>query len=376
MDLPFHNKGEVLVGMLCYIITTGKCNLKCKYCGGSFPSSLVPPKIGYTIDELRDFLHGDDELTIAFYGGEPLLNAALIAEIMDEVRAQHYVIQTNGFLIDALPSQYWLRMDTVLLSIDGVERLTDYYRGSGTYKKVVSAASKLRALGYKGDLVARMTATMQSDIDRDVKHLLGLQLFDHVHWQLDAVWSPNELGFRNWLVNTYLPKLSRLVDFWVSKVLDGKILGIAPFKALTHAIVRGSPLGKPPCGAGWNALTVNTNGDVLACPIAVDVEWARMGNIKTSSREELLEKARAQLGIGEPCERCRYISLCGGRCLYAHYERLWGEDGFKLLCLSAKTLIDALQSAKPLFEEAVEDGRIAIEDLEYPKFANTVEIIP
>ena len=80
-------------------------------------------------------------------------------KVMERIDAKRFVIQTNGTLTDRLPRDYWLRMDATLLSIDGIEEVTDKHRGKGVYKKVVEAARKLREMGYEGDLVARMTLT-------------------------------------------------------------------------------------------------------------------------------------------------------------------------------------------------------------------------
>ncbi|MHC1601068.1 MAG: TIGR04084 family radical SAM/SPASM domain-containing protein [Candidatus Nezhaarchaeales archaeon] len=358
--------------MLCYILTTGKCNLKCSYCGGSFPEHLVPSDVKYTINDLNDFLDNIEDLIITFYGGEPLLNAQWIMKVMSRVNAKHFVIQTNGLLIDKLPRDYWLQMDAILLSIDGIEQITDHHRGKGVYRKVIAAARKLRAMGYEGDLIARMTVTELSDIYRDAEHLLSLELFDHVHWQLNAVWNPNKSSFKSWLISSYIPKLNALIDLWASKALKGELLGLAPLKALLYAMIKGHSLGMPPCGAGWNALAINTNGDVLACPIAVDVKWARLGNIKSSTCKELLGKIK----IGEPCIHCQYGNLCGGRCLYTYHERLWGDEGFKLLCLATQALIEKLYRIKPKIEKAIKNNVIKIDHLKYPAFLNSIEIIP
>jgi len=358
--------------MLCYILTTGQCNLKCRYCGGSFPENLVPYRVKYSINELRNFLSDAEDLTIAFYGGEPLLNASWIVKVMDEVDAKHYVIQTNGLLIDNLDKDYWLRFNVILLSIDGIEQLTDYNRGKGVYQRVIRAVEKLRSMGYEGEIVARMTVTEMSDIYRDVGHLLSLGLFDTIHWQLDAIWSPKRGSFKSWLNGNYIPRLKQLVDMWVNELLNGKVLGIAPFKAIMSALIDDRSLGMPPCGAGWNALAINTNGDVLACPIAVDVKWARLGNIKTSTFKELLRKVE----IKEPCTKCKYVRICGGRCLYAHKERLWGEEGFKMLCEASITLINSLIKAKPKVEWALKNNIISMKELRYPPFLNSIEIIP
>lgn len=358
--------------MLCYVITTGECNLKCDYCGGSFPEHLVPPKVKYRVEDLKDFLSGVDKLVIAFYGGEPLLNSTWIMKVMDEVDARHFVIQTNGLLIDRLPKDYWLNMDAVLLSIDGVEEVTDKHRGRGVYRNVVEAAKKLRRMGYEEEIIARMTLTPLSDVYRDVLHLLSLNVFDNVHWQLNAVWNPDVLSFKLWAQDRYVPRLRALVSSWVRKIEEGCLLGVAPLKAISYAMIKKMSLGKPPCGAGWKALAVNTNGTILACPIAVDVEWAKLGDVRKHSYMELLGK----VAIGEPCVSCKYCDLCGGRCLYAYYEKLWGDEGFLLLCHLTQLLIDELHKLKPKVEKAMRDCKIDDFSLRYPAFPNSIEIIP
>ncbi|MEM4576993.1 MAG: TIGR04084 family radical SAM/SPASM domain-containing protein [Candidatus Nezhaarchaeales archaeon] len=354
------------------MLTTGKCNLKCDYCGGSFPESLVPSTIKYGVIDLNNFLSCVENVTIAFYGGEPLINSSWIMKVMNRVEAKHYVIQTNGLLIDKLPMDYWLRMSAVLLSIDGVEETTDAHRGKGVYKAIIEAAKKLRSMCYEGDIIARMTLTESSDVYRDVLHLLSLEIFDHVHWQLNAVWNPNMIAFKRWATRDYIPKLKALVDLWTFRALKGEILGIAPFKALSYAMIKGLDLGSPPCGAGWASLAINTNGDVLACPIAVDVKWARLGNVRESSCNDLLGVVR----IGEPCVSCNYNNLCGGRCLYAYYERLWGDEGFGLMCEVSRALIDKLRQVKPVIEKALKSNGANLESLRYPTFPNSIEIIP
>lgn len=74
-------------------------------------------------------------------------------------------------------------------SIDGRREMTDYYRGEAVYKRVVDAAAWLKSIGVEADVIARMTVSERSDIYKDVLHLLSLNLFDHIHWQLDVVWS-------------------------------------------------------------------------------------------------------------------------------------------------------------------------------------------
>jgi len=357
--------------MLFYVFTTGKCNLRCKYCSGSFPQKLVPWEVKYNIKDLISFLEQDDDLVVAFYGGEPLLNPGIIREIMDRVNAKHFVIQTNGLLVKQLPIEYWRRFDTILLSIDGIREVTDYYRGAGVYDRVIEAAKYLRSIGAKADLVARMTVSEKGSIYRDVTHLLSLNLFDHVHWQLDVVWSDRWKNFDKWVLEDYLPGLDKLVKLWIDKLEKGVVLGIAPFLGIAKAMLFDEFIF-PPCGSGSKAFAVSTDGSILACPIAVDVEWARIGHIKDFKPRDL----EGALRIGKPCVDCRIFKYCGGRCLYAYYERLWGEEGFRKICTITKFLVDNLLRFKNKIVRLLEDKKINRELLYYPPFLNTIEVIP
>ncbi|MEM3391798.1 MAG: 4Fe-4S cluster-binding domain-containing protein, partial [Archaeoglobaceae archaeon] len=81
--------------MLFILILTPRCNSNCRYCGG-FEDGMMPEKIQYSIEDLQNFLKRYPEFSIAFYGGEPLLELRKIEEIMREVKANRFILQTNG----------------------------------------------------------------------------------------------------------------------------------------------------------------------------------------------------------------------------------------------------------------------------------------
>jgi len=331
----------------------------------------VPWVVQYEVEELASFVEEDPEPVVAFYGGEPLLNPEFIVDVMEALPRAKFVMQTNGLLINALEPHYWGKFDTVLLSIDGVRELTDKYRGKGVYDRVIEAAKWLRRHGYKGDLIARMTVTEDSDIYRDVTHLLSLGLFDHVHWQLDVVWSNRWRDFRKWSIQSYKPGISKLVSLWLRRAEKGEILGIAPFKAIAYSALSGTPLLSPPCGAGQDSVAILTDGRIIACPIAVYEGWANMGKLGHSSLRDL-----KRIGIRDPCLRCEYYRYCGGRCLYAYKEKLWGEAGFREICDLTKHFLQEVLEATVKLRGLISEGTIRLEELKYPSFNNTVEIIP
>jgi len=60
--------------MLWLVFTTGKCNLKCTYCGGSFERDVVPYEVKYDQERLKRLIESDPQSTVVFYGGEPLIH--------------------------------------------------------------------------------------------------------------------------------------------------------------------------------------------------------------------------------------------------------------------------------------------------------------
>ncbi|MFX1251178.1 MAG: TIGR04084 family radical SAM/SPASM domain-containing protein [Promethearchaeota archaeon] len=357
--------------MLYFIFTTPVCNLKCQYCGGTIPSAIMPHKIKYSIEDLKNFIVLDDKADIAFYGGEPLLKTDFMKLIMDKIPAKHFLMQTNGLLIKKLEPEYLHRLHTILLSIDGSRAVTDFYRGEGVYDAVIDAVEYLRSVRYEGDIVARMTVSEKNDIYESVRHLLSLP-FNHVHWQIDAVWSVDDAwdNLDRWLEENYKPGIEKLSKIWIEKMKTGKILGIVPFQGIVKRMFfQGEGL---PCGAGRNAFAISTSGSILACPICSEFNWNNIGDIRNTKPENI----KNTVLIAEPCNSCEIYKYCGGRCLFAYKERLWGEEGFRLLCDITKHLVHTLLGLKLEIVRLISKRQIQKRTLYYPEINNTTEIIP
>ncbi len=349
---------------LWFIILTGRCNLKCRYCGGSFPENLVPYEIKYDIEILKNIIRENDN--ICFYGGEPLLNIEDLVKIILSIRARKYIVQTNGTLIRNVPKWVWNFIDVVLLSIDGIEEVTDKYRGPGVYRRVIESAKYLRKIGFRGEIIARMTVTEDSDIYRDVTHLLKLGLFDKIHWQLNVIWS-EKWDFERWVYRTYIPGIERLVKLFLEYAERGVVLRIVPITGVLTEILFKDVCGVP-CGAGYRSFTINSDGRILACPIAVREKWAEVGNV--------VRGVERIVTVGYPCTSCNVFKLCGGRCLYAFYERSWGEVGFREVCNVTRIYLSYVTKIADRVRELLNCGIIRREDLFQDGIEDSTEIIP
>lgn len=317
----------------------------------------MPAEVTYPLDKLKHLIEQDSQAVVAFYGGEPLLQVQTIKEMIHVLPAKRFVINTNGFFIEQL-DDYLHFFDSILLSVDGEEKVTDFYRGPGCYQRVMHALRFLKAKQYTGEIIARMTVSNKTDIFRDVMHLL--RYFPFVHWQLDVVWSNlwDLKDFSRWAERSYKPGLQRLVRYWINMLEKGSIVGIVPFLGVMSRLLHGGT--GLPCGSGESAIAVTTDGKILACPIAPDYHWNLLGDLDSFTKISI---------DMEPCGGCEVYDVCGGRCLFTNKERLWGEEGFQEICKTTKFLINELNVHKDKINHMKDKIR-------YPPFNNTTEIIP
>ena len=358
-----------------HVILTERCNLACRYCGGTRHVERIPLDIAYEVDDLAKFIHQDPEAVIGFYGGEPLLAMEKMYEIMDNVPVVAYTLQTNGTNLDKIDPNYLKRLDAILVSIDGVRDVTDANRWRGIYDVVVRNCRYVRQRGFRNDLVARMTHTRGGDIYRDVKHLLYLKdpVFDHVHWQLDVFWNyiKDENEIERWL-KKYEEGVTRLVSDFGDELACGRVLGIVPFIPVLRTLVTGEPVSRLRCGSGSESFAVMTSGRIDVCPIAPDFTYSAVGDIRKTTPGSL----RDILPLGEPCSLCPDKWVCGGRCLFSNKTKFWGDRWFQRVCASTRHMIHDLDTLVESTARLMAQGVLSPDSLDYPKINNGCEIIP
>ena len=406
---------------LWFLTLTQRCNLKCVYCGSDETFDIEdlsphPAEIDYDLSALAYLKRESAPPVICFYGGEPLLRLETIYRIMDDVLGRDfecdYVFQTNGLLLDRVDDEHLHRVRTILISVDGDAKTTDLNRGAQTYEKVVAIAARLRhERHWTGDLIARMTVGEWSNIERDVRHLLGLGLFDHVHWQLDVLWDSPKFArwddFLGWRDGSYNPGITRLAEHFAAEVRAGRVPGIVPFVALAYSVVAGKPARHIRCSSGWKSFNVTTGGLVTSCPIAAECD-----PVADIQKPFDLRAYHQSLATGDAChqhrrpaprageapfvfdpvsvhgsvrlggdgrcqDRCDIYGDCGGRCLYASNTDWWGADGFDEVCVTVRHLSrEVRRLIVPAVQDAIARGILSLEDFHYPRFNNTTEIIP
>jgi len=372
-----------------HLLLTELCNSQCRYCYTKslkeFDNGLdkkfkfcfdSPEKSKIDVKKLKEFLSKDKDPVLVFYGGEPLMEIDKIMEVIDELEDINikFRIQTNGKLLNELPPNYLHKIDKMLVSLDGDKQRTDLNRGEGTFDLVLNNIRKIRQEGYKGEIVARMTISQDCpDLYQQVLFLVSLidkKLINSIHWQLDAGFYKFDFNKKDFekFVKEYNLNVSKLIDYWIKEMYNGRVLVFYPFIAIIESLLKKEKT-LIRCGAGHSGYAITTNGKVVACPIMNCIEDFKAGDLESNPNQ--LKK----FSVSGNCEKCSYLDLCGGRCLYWNKSNLWPEEGDKLICKTIKFYIDKLKDKMPVIKELIKNKTIKEKDFEYEKYFGP-EIIP
>ena len=374
--------------MFFHVMLTTECNLQCRYCFGEAVDDFdldfsgldvdysLPKKANYTWHQLSEFCSKDADCVLTFYGGEPLICAKEIQQVMDRVKPKHFMIQTNGLLLDQLKSEYVNRFHTILVSIDGDEALTDYYRGKGTFRKIISNLWLIIRNGFQGELIARMTVMEQTDLYKQVRWLLDNNYFtfSSVHWQLNAGFWENDYAkraFKKWSKNSYIPDLEQLISFWVNHMeANGRVLKLYPLLGIANSLLNNKS-SRLRCGGGWINYAIQTDGTIIPCPTMWGMKKYYLGHIHNA---DPLKLEQIQIS-NEPCTSCNILNVCGGRCLYANVTKRWDNYEYSAVCKTVRSLVNTITAELPRIKKLITDGKIRLSDFDFIKY-NGCEIIP
>lgn len=373
--------------MFFHLLLTTNCDLRCRYCYvkscedidadfGAFDIDYsIPDRITYNLEHLQKFMKKDPQPVVIFYGGEPMLSNDKIVQIMDNIKVKQFNIQTNGLHLTELGSEHLNRLSTIFVSIDGNEKMTDFYRGKGIYKKTIQNIKTIRKNGFKGQIVARMTLMEETDIYENVGWLLKNPdySFTSIHWQLDAGFWKNDFHkrpFRKWIEKDYNPKIRELVKFWVYAMeAEGKVLRLYPLLGVMQSLLK-EEKSILRCGSGWKNYSIQTDGHIIPCPAMNGMKDYYLGHIQESHPLQL-----KKVFVGQPCISCEILWQCGGRCLYTNITKRWNNEAYSLVCKTVKNLVESLESCLPCVKRLIDKEKIGLSDFDHLKY-NSCEIIP
>ncbi|KAH0570635.1 AstB/chuR-related protein [Spironucleus salmonicida] len=336
----------------------------------------MPAKPTYDAKLLAERIKEDDDPVIVFYGGEPLVNIPFVMQVMDLIPDATFVLQSNCTLLHKLSTPYLLRFQCILVSIDGRPETVATYRGPTVYQSIIDNLEDTRQRGYTGHMIARMACSMNTDIYEDVTFLLEHPLkFDSIYWQLDAEWDyPMNIrwgDFEGYLRDSYKPGIAKLMQDLMRDARIGKFRQISPFAQIFETHLKNVPCDLR-CGAGHRAVSIATDGKMLACPVAATEKWNHIGNLDVDKPKDVMKIQQ----ISGPCEGCDIRYACGGRCLYANKTMHWKEQGYQIVCGTVRQLVDLVKENLDEMKQLIADGVIDFSNFEFPNERYSIETIP
>ena len=318
---------------------TNQCNLRCSYCyehnkcSGSMNIYTARKCIDTILDMYEDndndFInHNTKALVLDFIGGEPLLEAKLIEEIIDYYIEQCYSrniplapftrvsFATNGQNWFTQESQHLLNkyhdMMSVTVSIDGIQELHDKYRidkyGNGSFEKAYKAF--LDCKNKYGWVNSKMTFTPGS-----IQYM-----FDSVKMMIDNKCKIINCNFAyepmytiDDAKNIYF-KLKEIADYLIQNNLD---IYISILDDLIGDKQNLNSDNRNYCGGTGNMLAFSPDGKAYPCirymPISIGSEKAN--NICIGDCFNGIYKTNKEKKIKEELDSITFTSQSPDKCI-------------------------------------------------------------
>jgi uncharacterized protein len=327
---------------------THECNLACRYCYGAYGTLLTrtdgPFRYGSTEGWMTpevaraafSFLlqqSGDEpQISLVFFGGEPLLNWRLIETMVPEFRRRadeagkklFLSTATNATLLTSEKLDFMVRNGIgIQFSFDGPAEVQDDQRcdrlGRGSHDRVAEAA-RLLFEARPRSVNARTTITRRHlDVPAIVEHILGMG-FASVHVE-PATGVCNDYA----LTEADLPELKRqytkLAEMFLSRLREGELFNLSNFvKYVRNTHAPQAPRFYP-CGAGRSYLCVAPDGRIYLCHRFTGSEEYSLGDVFGGIRDDLRRRVEAANVDARPgCRECWARYYCGGGCWRVHVD--------------------------------------------------------
>ncbi|MCM3205983.1 radical SAM/SPASM domain-containing protein [Paenibacillus illinoisensis] len=303
------------------IATTLQCNFRCPYCYEEHVDSYFDEK---KEEELKKFildnLDGKKNLSITWYGGEPLLQKAMINRVSKEIiqvceeNNIHFQsdIVSNGYLLTKEVAKSLVednKVTSVQITLDGGPETHDQTRilrnGNGTFEKILQNIKDIKDIIQ---VIIRVNVSQQNvhDIHKLIPILIENDLNNKVSLYLSPVTasegtcqSVSESCLRTEEFSKHEMELIEYAD-----KLGFEMGNLYPFN-----------LGGNVCTAvNNNSFVVDSDGNLFKCWNEVGKENLKVGTIIDGVTNTKRYINWVEWDFPSKCRECSIFPLCKGRC--------------------------------------------------------------
>lgn len=357
--LPRFNPQNVVKALCLHV--AHDCNLRCKYCfasQGDFKGdrSLMNFETGKkALDFLLQNSGNRRNLEVDFFGGEPLMNFALVKKLVAYGREEEkkygkhfrFTITTNGVLLNNEIEEFINEnMDNVVLSIDGRKKINDEMRpttsGKGSYDIIVPKFKELIEKRGDKDYFIRGTFTNENlDFSEDLKDFYS-QGFKKTSIEPVVTDEREPYAIREEHLDKILHEYEKMSKDYIEIRKKDKDFSFFHF---IIDLSQGPCIVKRTvgCGAGSEYVAITPQGDIYPCHQFVGEEDFLLGNVDDGiTNTELRDNFKnSNVYTNEDCPTCWARYYCSGGChANAYYSNNDLSKPYKVGCEMEKKRIE------------------------------------
>lgn len=281
------------------ISLTNKCNLKCSYCYERHLNTEYGSLSDETRDKIADYINArGDADTVYLFGGEPLLYKDNVKYYCETVKANRFVITTNGTLLDEDFIKWCADRKNIIINMshDGI-KCTE--RGADV--ALLDANLKI-LLKYQPRTLVQLVYTESTlpDLYDNIMYLKGLGA-QKVSAVLDSFLVPTDIDSFGDELRKQWEKVAAIPNLFVFE-LESKKNSI---RKKEH----------PLCEICKKKVFINWDGSFYPCVQFQNRAEFRCGDIFTGMEAEKARAAHPDYPIrSERCEGCEIAEYCRNSC--------------------------------------------------------------
>ncbi|MBN1259237.1 MAG: radical SAM protein [Anaerolineae bacterium] len=308
------------------------CNLRCRYCyvnaNEALNNGLMPwPVAKQAIDFAFARSGAADSVIITFFGGEPLLNKAVLFKAVaysqqlgaEQGKRVSYSMTTNATLLDDAVIDLIKRYNFgLMVSLDGPREIQDTMRpfadGRGSFE---IATRNIRKLMQRRRSVTVRCTLSNRWLDR-IRIVQFLEEFGFSHIAMSRCTGavdglgPYDIG----------PEENRIlsaqddtfIDRLLSQLERGEKIRFNPWARAIQAI-HNRQNHRMRCGVGRGCTTAGRDGRLYPCHRYVGMDAYVLGDVESGiDQGRFADYLSGYFATKQKCESCWAINLCGGYC--------------------------------------------------------------
>ena len=301
------------------------CCFSCKYCGSQAGAAreneLTTSECLSVAKQLVDI----GCKRVSMIGGEVFMRPdwpELVKTLTDG--GVKVSIITNGYLFsDRLISRLKeLRVESVAISVDGIEPVHDAFRQEGSFARAMRAIDVLTGNGIPVSVISTLHSKNVSCLEGLYEVLRDKRIFA---WQLQACSPMGNAADTEFATGIDFGEVIRFVETHAGTVPFA--VGIADnigYYTASEGILRGDLSGKTcflGCRAGLTGIGIDSVGNVRGCESMYDDAFIE-GNLREMSLSEIWNAPNAfsynrnfhPTQLQGKCRGCEYGAICAGGC--------------------------------------------------------------